>query len=243
MFKYIKWELFAFYKKNLKWLIAVAVLYGLVLILPPTTDGAMVSLVYLPFGILLILFFLGAFFFGTKKVIDTFRNRTFLLESMIPSSPYKILLAKYIMAIIMNIFCIMMFLIGISIVLFRTLDVNFMIEAFNVILEMDLGTLLMVGINLFVAALSFTALVTLCYIIAKCIMPNRRGSVVVGIIIWYFLNYFISQIFIGIFDNNFFFGYYEFSEFILFNLVSLGLICLYYFITVKLIEDKLEIYH
>jgi len=243
MLKYIKWELISFYKKSYKWLIGIFGLYLLVLILPASGDSIIVNLIYLPFGIVLLTFFLGSFLFGTKKIVDTFRNKTFLLESMIPSPPYKILLSKYLMGLIMNLFCVVMLIVGLAVISFRAFEFNLITEGFQAILELETMSLLIGGINLLIYTMSFMSLVTLCFVITKCIWPNRKGSLIICAVIWWVVVYIISMAFNSVFDSDYLLGYGAFDKFSLYNLISIGLIVLYYYITVLLIENKLEIYN
>ena len=105
MFKYIKWELKDFYKKYYKVGIGVLILYALIALIPLNAyeTSTIATLIWIPFMIILMVLMFGTFVYGTKKIIDTFRKPTFLLESMISYSPRKILLAKYILAFIINV--------------------------------------------------------------------------------------------------------------------------------------------
>jgi hypothetical protein len=245
MFKYIKWELLSLGKKNLKWLGIVLGLYFLVAILPISDDQSIISLLYIPFFIVIGIFYLGAFLFGTKKVIDTFRKKTFLLESMISFNPYQILLAKYIMAIILNIICVVIATLGIVIFMSKSISLESIFKWFLDIFDLGFANIIKLAITIMISSLSFTSLVTLCYVIAKCIVPNGKGSIIIGAVIWYFNNYFTTLFFsLFIYNNlNDVDNIFSTSAFLLYNLLGLIIIAIYYFITVKLIESKLEIYN
>lgn len=244
MFKYIKWELSAIGKKNLKWLLAILGLYLLVAVMPLSESSAMGSLIYLPFMIVIFVSFAGAFLFGTKKVVDTFRKKTFLLESMISFNPYEILFAKYIMAIIANIVCILIGTLGIVIIIGKVGNVEMIAEIFGELFtEVGFVNIMKFIITVIVTTTSFTSLVTLCYIIAKCLIPNGKGTVVVGGIIWWFVNYFVNDLLYNVMFRNISFNIFETQAFLIYNLLWMGLIAVYYLITVKLIQNKLEIYN
>lgn len=244
MFKYIKWELFALGKKNLKWLCAILGLYLLVFILPLSEDSTIENLIYIPFMLVIGLSFAGAFLFGTKKVIDTFRKKTFLLESMISFSPYQILLAKYILAIIINIVCVLIGTLGIIVIMGKFGSVELIAEFFEGLFsEVGFANITKFIITVGMTSLSFTSLVTLCYVVAKCIIPNGKGSIVLGVIIWWFANYFVNQLFYGIIFENMDINILETQAFLVYNLLWAALIAVYYLITVKLIQNKLEIYN
>jgi len=113
MFKYIKWELKDFYKKYYKVGIGILILYALMALIPINfyQESVFSSLILIPFILTITVLMLGTFVYGTKRVIDTFKKPTFLLESMISYSPKKILLAKYLLAFIINvIFSVLLFL-------------------------------------------------------------------------------------------------------------------------------------
>lgn len=244
MFKYIKWELLGLGKKNLKWILIVLGLYLVVAILPFSDDSNIFNLLYIPFIVVVVLFFIGSFIFGTKKVIDTFRKKTFLLESMISFSPYRLLFAKYIMAIIINIICVILGTIGLTIMLAKAGEIDIILELFGDVLgNLGFVNILKFTITMIISSLSFTSLVTLCYVIAKCLMPNGKGSLILGIIIWYFLNYLTTEIFYNLILSNVAENISDTSAFFAYNLLWIAIILIYYLITVKLIENKLEIYN
>jgi hypothetical protein len=100
MFKYIKWDLIDEFRKKKLIIAFVALIYALVLIVPE--DSTIMRYLILPMTFILIATFLMTFISGAKKTMDSYQNQTFLLESMIPLSPNKILLAKYILPIIFD---------------------------------------------------------------------------------------------------------------------------------------------
>ena len=102
MLNYIKWELKSIYRKYTKVLIAMAIIMGLMAIIP--LDGEIITgAVTFAFVITMMILMLSTYVLGTKKVLDTFSKPTFLLESMISIPPSKLLLAKYLLAIIINV--------------------------------------------------------------------------------------------------------------------------------------------
>ena len=101
MFKYIKWELIDEFRRKKLLAAFVAIVYLLVLITPG--DATLMRYLIIPITIILCGSLFLSFISGAKKTMDSYQNKTFLLESMIPLSPNKILLAKYILAIIFNL--------------------------------------------------------------------------------------------------------------------------------------------
>lgn len=230
MFKYIKWELKSLMKRYTKILIVFASIIGLMAIVPLESDNFLAELVSFAFIIMLMILMLSTFVFGTKKVIDTFRKPTFMLESMISFPPYKILLAKYLLAIILNTICTVLLILSISVVVYRTAGFTEVLEMLNIDLNFDtLETL----ITILITSTLFTSTVTLCYVLAKSLFPKGKGAVVLGIVIWYIGICFLGEIFESFNIDSVWF----------FNIIELAIISLCYLGTVKLIENKLEIYN
>lgn len=230
MFKYIKWELKSLMKRYTKILIIFAIIIGLMAIIPINGDSFITELVIFAFIIMFIVLGLSTFVFGTKKVIDTFRKPTFMLESMISFPPYKILLAKYLLAIILNTICTILFVISLSVIVYRAAGFTEVIEMLNIDLNFDtLETL----ITLLISSTLFTSTVTLCYVLAKSIFPKGKGAVILGIFIWYLGVGILGEILESFSIDSVWF----------FNLIELAIISLCYLGTVKLIENKLEIYN
>ena len=98
MSKYIKWELINEFKNKAILFGIIAVVYFLVLVVP-YSDNVFSSFLYLAFFIIMSLTTILSFTYGANRTMNSYKNQTFLLESMIPLSPKKILLAKYILAI------------------------------------------------------------------------------------------------------------------------------------------------
>lgn len=230
MFKYIKWELKYLMKQYSKILIVIAAIIGLVAIIPLNSDSYVLDLVWFAFMITVFVLLISTFAFGTKKVIDTFRKPTFMLESMISLPPYKILLAKYILAIILNVICATLLALTIAAVVYRAGGFEEVLQMFNLKIDLDF---LEAIITLLISSILFTSTVTLCYVLAKSLFPKGKGAVILGVIIWY-----IGMGILGaVFDS------FEFESTALFNLIEIIIIALCYLGTVKLIENKLEIYN
>jgi len=246
MFKYIKWELLSLVKKSYKLMIGVAILFLLALVmpLPEEADSWLLYFIYIPFAIAVFTFYFLSFVLGTNKVVDTFRKKTFFLESMIAYSPSKILFAKYLIGIIINVFCVIVATIGTIIAITKLTNVEVLMEVFNAFINIGIGDFMKITITFLVSTVSFTSLVTFVYIVTKCILPNKKGSFILGIIIWWFINYFTSLVFDSIAPTS---GILFFNsstvDFLIFNLISIALIGIYYFVSVKLIEHKLEVYN
>lgn len=229
MFKYIKWELKSIYRKYNKILLLILAILGITAIIPGDYNF-ITELVLFAFVITVFILGLSTFLFGTKKVIDTFRKPTFLLESMISFPPYKILLAKYLLALILNAICSILFVLSISVIVYRLVGFTDMLSMFNIDLNFNTLDTLM---TLLISSLLFTSTVTLCYVLSKSIFPKGKGAIVVGIIFWY----------IGIGLLNEFLESFGVESTLVLNLIELVIIGLSYLGTVKLIENKLEIYN
>ena len=238
MFKYIKWELFDFRKSNFRILILISAIYGLFYFIPFSNDGFLTTLIALSFFIVIFVSCFSIFIYGSKKVIDTFRKPTFMLESMISFSPYKILLAKYLLAILLNFICAFIFIFGILIVVAK---MSTFPKALNVLVELfvdiNIIDLLRSFIYLVILSTTFTAIVTFCYILSRCLFPNRKGSIIFGIILWYFITYITEEFF-----NFISLDISSFIGFSILSIIRILFIAGLYLATVKLIENKLEIY-
>lgn len=230
MFKYIKWELKSLFRKYTKILIVFAAIIGLMAIIPLDGDSFLAELVTFAFIIMVLVLLLSTFVFGTKKVIDTFRKPTFMLESMISFPPHKILLAKYLLAIILNTICAIMLVLSISVIVYRAAGFSEVLEMFNISLDIDTVETL---ITLLVSSTLFTSTVTLCYVLAKSLFPKGKGAVILGIVIWYLGVGILAELLES----------FNLNSVWMFNIVQLAIISLCYLGTVKLIENKLEIYN
>ena len=230
MFKYIKWELKSLSKRYNKIMIIFAVLIGLMAIIPLESDNFITELVSFAFILMLFVLAFSTFVFGTKKVVDTFRKPTFMLESMIAFPPYKILLAKYILAIILNAICAIFFVLSLSVIVYRAAGLPEVLEFLNIDINFNTVEAL---ITMLITSTLFTASVTLCYVLAKSLFPKGKGAIVLGVIVWY----------IGIAILNEILELIGIESIWFFNLIELAIIALCYLGTVKLIENKLEIYN
>lgn len=239
MFKYIKWELKSLLKNYAKVLIVIGVILGLTLVLPLQSDSLITELVLFAFSITIMILGFSTFVFGTKKVIDTFKKPTFMLESMIAFPPYKILLAKYLLAIILNAVCSLLFVISVGIIIYKASSFPEMLEMIKVTFEIaNLPDLINMLITMMVCSTSFTSLVTLSYVLSKSLFPKSKGAFLFGIMVWYVLTVIMNSIMAALLE-----GATENIILILFNLVHLSFTAVFYFFTVKLIENKLEIYN
>lgn len=229
MFNYIKWELKSIYRKYTKILIVMAVIMGLVAIMP-FSDSIVTNAILFAFIISMLLLMISTYVLGTKKVVDTFRKPTFLLESMISIPPSKLLLAKYLLAIIINVVCALLFVLGLSIIVAKATNFIEFLEFLEIPINFET---LEVLVTLLISSTLFTSTVTLCFVWLKSMFPKMKGSLFLGVIVWYFGMVFLSAIFAEL----------EVESTWVFNAIELVIIVLSYFGTVKLIENKLEIYN
>lgn len=229
MLNYIKWELKSIYRKYTKVLIAMAIIMGLMAIIP--LDGEIITgAVTFAFVITMMILMLSTYVLGTKKVLDTFSKPTFLLESMISIPPSKLLLAKYLLAIIINVICSILVVVGICVILARATSLIEVLELFNIKIDFEVLEGL---ITLLLSSIFFTSTVTLCFVWLKSMFPKLKGSLFFGAIIWYFT----MSFFIGILSS------LDVDSIWVLNFIELVIIVLSYFGTVHLIENKLEIYN
>ena len=239
MFKYIKWELKSLLKSYTKIILVIGAIIGLMAIVPIKNDNFFTGLISFAFGITVMILMFGTFFFGTKKVIDTFKKPTFMLESMISFPPYKILLAKYLLAIILNGACAILFSFSIAVVFFRLTSFPILLELIEGIFNIsNLADIIKTLITMFIYSTSLTSLVTFCYILSKSLFPKSKGALILGIIVWYISSSLISYI-IDMMPS----GISPDASLIFVNLIHLAFVAIFYICTVKLIEDKLEIYN
>lgn len=238
MFKYIKWELKDYFKKGYKLLALVALIYILLLIIPITKDNSnsfLPGLIVLAYSITLMVSIFGAYFLGTVKVINTFTKKTFLLESMIPFSAKRILLAKYILGIIINTMYILILLLGIIVFFVKGLGADLTFELLkDFVSSIDLVSFLKLVVSLVLTSVAFMSLVVLSYIIVKSLFPNSN-NVVVGIIIAIFAIYVIGYV-VGVITT-------DIDNIYVYWLIYAVTSCIAYFSTTLLIERKLEIYN
>jgi len=108
--------------------------------------------------------------------------------------------------------------------------------------DMDVLMLTQGIIQLLVTSLQFTSLVVMVYIFTKCISKSKKGSIIIGVILWWVINYFVNQFILSVLGINAFDINSGTTDFILYNGITMLFVALYYWISVKLIENKLEVY-
>lgn len=235
MFKYIKWELINELKSKKLVLGVIAITYLLVYLLP-TVDNVIMNFIYLLFSIILGGTGIMAFFYGAQRTINTFKNKTFLLESMIPLPSSKILFAKYILAIFFNlVFCII-FILGLS-VIFAKANTN-LIELFiNGFLQLDADGktfILRAFIQMISYTIAYTSIISLLYIGLKSFFPNGKGLRSISYIVGIFLLSLVQNAL----SNNIISANYDIITSLIMLVISLA--C--YGASVWFIENKLEVY-
>lgn len=229
MFNYIKWELKSIYRKYTKVLIAMAIIMGLMGVIP-LEENVITEAISFAFVITMMILMLSTYVLGTKKVLDTFRKPTFLLESMISIPPSKLLLAKYLLAIIINVICSVLVVVGICVILARAESLIEILEFLNIKIDFEVIEAL---ITLLISSTFFTSTVTLCFVWLKSMFPKLKGSLFFGALVWYFA----VSFFMGILSE------LNIESIWVLNFIELLIIGLSYFGTVHLIENKLEIYN
>lgn len=239
MSKYIKWELINEFKNKAILFGIIAVVYFLVLIVP-YSDNVFSSFLYLAFSFVISMACGASFLYGTSRTMSSYKNQTFLLESMIPLSPKKILLAKYILAIFFDfLFCIL-FVLGIAIV-FSKADVNLLGTFFKFFFNSDFDTktvILRVFVLTITSTIAFTSLVTLIYIAIKSFFPSGKIQRIIATVAGTFLLYMLSYTTVNIFTNSAS-DNIDWIYSIIMVVLSIG--C--YFASAWFIENKLEVYN
>lgn len=235
MFKYIKWELKNYFNKKQIWFIVIGIVYLLFAIIPLKDFGFISGLVKLAFMIIIWISLFGSFIIGTKKVVDTFSKKTFLLESMIPYPVKKILLSKYLLGIILNVMYSLIGILGFAILLIKGIGFDFLVDFIKLFMkEITLEYFLRGSIILILSSITFMSFVVFGYILGKVIKPSGKGNKALGVIIWILLFYTFAWLLDSI--N---LGSTELVLDIVYIVISTGL----FFITSWLIENKLEIYN
>ncbi len=236
MFKYIKWELINELKSKKLLLGVIAVTYLLVYLLP-ASDNAIMDFIYLLFSIILIGTGVMAFFYGAKRTMDSYKNQTFLLESMIPLSPSKILLAKYILAIFFNfVFCII-FVLGLSVIVAKA-DVNLIDLFIQGFLQLDADGktfILRAFIQMISYTIAYTSIISLIYIGLKSFFPNGKGLRSIS----YIVALFLLSLLQNALAENLPAANYD----IITSLIMLVITILGYGASVWFIQNKLEVYN
>lgn len=240
MFKYIKWEILDDLRKKKVIYGSIAIVYLLTLILP--LESRVLNYLGLPLSIILYGSLVLSFVSGTIKIMKSYENQTFLLESMIPLSPNKILLAKYLLAIIMNVFYCLVFILGLSIILSKA-DVNLIKALFEIYKKLESlksGIVLRIFFLLFSSTTLTTSFITLVYLALKSTFPNAAGLKIIsfiggGVILNVLAGEFLVKILKTLINS-------EIGD-IYFSLILLGISAIFYFASLYFVKEKLEIYN
>ena len=232
MFKYIKWELINELKNKKIILATIAIIYFCVAFIP-SFDNLLMNFIVLSFTIILIGTFFLAFFYGTSRTVNSYKSQTFLLESMISLPPSKILLAKYIIAIILNLAVSIIFVTGLSIVFSKEEIILGLLKMF---IDTDFETKTIIFrtfIFILSATTAFTSLAILTFITLKSLSPNSKGLRFVSLFISLFILTMISS---SIADN-------QITNNLVYSIVMIIVSIICYLCSVWFIEHKLEIYN
>ena len=240
MFKYIKWELLEELRKKRVIFGSIVVVYLLTLLLP--FESHLIDYLAIPLVIILYGSLMLSYLAGTIKVMKSYEEQTFLLESMIPLSPNKILLAKYLIAIIMNIFYCLIFVIGVAIIGAKA-DLNvikFLIELYKQLESIKSGIVLRIFLLLIASTTLSTSFITLVFLALKSTFPNGRGLKAIsfiggGTILEFIINEILLNPFKELLRSN--------TGDIFISLILLGLSALCYFASLYFVKEKLEIYN
>ena len=235
MVNYIKWDLKDYFSNKYVFFICVGAIYFLSAIIPYDSSFFLSGLIHFAFFIILYVSLAFSFIIGTKRVVDTFKKKTFLLESMVPLSVNKILLSKFVIGFIINFLYSFIGIVGLSILLFKGVDVN-IFELFGELFSnITVIEFLRFCFMYLLAILTFMSVVVLGYVIARVIKPDGKGSKVIGVIIWVVSFYLIGYIVGRITYNT---SNVELTLDIIYIISTL----VSFFVTSWLIENKLEIY-
>lgn len=242
MSSYMKWEFKSIIKENKVWFSAIALVFffEFIFIKMDAIDNTLGGLLTVAFTIILMVSAFASFLYGTKRTLDTFKKPTFLLESMIPIPASKLLMAKYIIAIVMNILYTFIFVFGIFLIMTAVED-SLVIEMLGkigkIILEQP-TYLLRMFVSMICYSTAFTSIVTIVFCFFKSKFPNGKALGIVSFILGYFAFGMLLSIFgdmiVGV-------SVKEYLDFVTDGFMII-LIVLGYFGTVYLIENKLEIY-
>ena len=231
MLNYLKWELKNYFNNKYKWFIIIGVVFILMLFIPIKTPNAITGLIMLAYSIIMLIAMFGAYFAGTKHAVDTFSKKTFLLESMIPVSAKKILLAKYILGIFINLVYIIIIALGVGIILIKGVGLENTFDIYKSIIDkLNFKTVL----TIFTSSVFFLSIVVLGFVGAKAINPGGKHDKITGFVFAFLLLYFTTYIDAENIGNN--------SNIYIINLIYLAISSGVYFLTAYLVENKLEIY-
>ena len=174
--------------------------------------------------------------------MDSYQNKTFLLESMIPLSPNKILLAKYILGIILNIIYSIIFIIGLAIIL-KKADIDLIKEIIDTLYSLDFNEWLVL-IRLFVliisSSITATSLTTCVFLGLKSIFPNGKGLKTIAYIVTVILVTFVASTFlVDLIRSMAQSKYFD----IYFSILLLAFATVGYFGSLWFVKNRLEIYN
>lgn len=235
MANYIKWDLKDYFSHKFVFFICIGAIYLLSVLLPYDSSLFLVGLIHFSFFIILYVSLVFSFVIGTKRVVDTFKNKTFLLESMVPLPVKKILLSKFFLGFIINFIYSFIGIVGFSILLFKGVDIN-IFELFGEIFSnITFVQFFRFCIMYILSILTFMSVVVLGYVISKVIKPDGKGNKIIGVIIWFLSFYFISYI------TSYLVSYTEYFDLSL-DIIYIVSTLISFFVTSWLIENKLEIY-
>lgn len=236
MANYIKWDLRDYFSNKYIFFICIGAIYLLSAVFPYDSSFFIAGLIHFAFFIILYVSLVFSFIIGTKRVVDTFKKKTFLLESMIPLSVNRILLSKFIIGFIINFLYSFIGIVGLAILLFKGINVN-LFELFGELFsDITISQFLRFCFMYILTILTFMSVVVLGYIIGKVIKPDGKGNKIIAVIIWIVAFYFVSYITTNVsFDT----GNAELALDIIYVITTL----ISFFATSWLIENKLEIYN
>lgn len=242
MSSYMKWEFKSIFKGNKVWFLTIALvfLFEFIFIKMDAIDNTLGGLLTIAFTIILMISAFASFLYGTKRTLDTFKKPTFLLESMIPIPASKLLLAKYIIAIVMNIIYTFIFVFGIFLIMAAVEDslvVKMLGEMGKMILDHPIY-LLRVFISMICYSTAFTSIVTTVFCFSKSKFPNGKALGIISYILGYFAFGLLMSLFSDVMAGV---SVGEYLDFVVDGFMII-LIVLGYLGTVHLIENKLEIY-
>ena len=241
MSKYIKWELKEEIRTKFIPLIVIAIVYLLTIVVPD--NSSLSGIVSIPFTLILISSLVLSYVYGAYRTMKSYEKPTFLLESMIPLSPSKILLVKYLLGIIFNILFTILFIIGFAIVLYKIGEMEMIKEILKLFFNLDINGKTVIIRLLFMmlsSTISFTTFTTLVYLIIKSLFPNSKRVLLVSFITGGILySVILSSGLKELFKNLQELGQAD----ILYSVVLLGVSVVCYFISVWFIKNKLEVYN
>ena len=239
MSSYLKWELKDYLTSKTKWFIVIGVVFLLFLIIPIEAGkeaDSITKLVYLAYSFILIAALLGVYFAGTKRVVNSFSKKTFLLESMIPIPAKKVLLTKYLLGIIINAIYFLIVMLALIVLMIKGSGIEETFKFFEQIIKyIDLLEFAKVMLLLICSSLAFLSVVVLCFVAAKVMKPSGKYDKVIGFVLAFVVIYFVSVLMSEIIQSN--------ASIFLQYVVYLMITACAFFITSSLVENKLEIYN